>query len=406
MSSEHDGNVMEILERAAPSLDQGLKERTVSAMVRTNGRSKLLPNEAVPNRRRTRRIAFALGAAAVVLFALGFVPFQDDQIPSAWAQALEAARQAQSVHIEYRIRQGGRELAYSLWASTNVRRGETRENGTLTHLAVNSPTHTLIYTARPQVVTEEVLPILAKGRAAQWQLLQFQEIEELFALLQRHYRLAATKVSSDSTLGPQRVTGVEGILGADGAFWGVDLRSGDRIRAIAVTDATTGRLVALQLYLWRGHTWHMVLETQTLEWDVKFPPGIESFTPPPGTRFDRRNYAVDDPVAKGENSDWYVAIHDAHISPIGDLVVALSREPLNGVPVDESRNVRIELVGAISTHYHQASFVSGVYLRAETYTLKRRSEGATPPRTIDLVIDPWVGSGQRIMIRGVPVRLE
>jgi outer membrane lipoprotein-sorting protein len=335
-----DTQLSELLEKVRPQLTAALTDRAAAAI-----RSA----RPVPIRSRRRLIAMTVGAA-VVLFALGFVPIPLGRTKGALDRAMAAFEGSSGVYIRSHSLREGRDKIHDAWyAAGGLSRDEYWENGELTGLGISGADFDVVYDPSQGTAHVDDRP---PGSRPEWSILSFGT--EYAQSLVRSY-LEQSPGTFEEWRERSLWRGEIDVIEAT-------LRFGDHdeetMRIRWETDAATGRLIGHREWVLKQGRWELVTYTEEMAWDVDIPSDTFAFVPPKGTRVTCHHWwksRFDKTLAAGQTSDWRVTVHALDAKDNGDILLTLSRHP---VAQDEEQwiwigkiPVRIEAVDNLGVAY-------------------------------------------------------
>jgi hypothetical protein len=316
-------NIGDLLESAQPVADlpPALRGRVMSALAQSRGGL----------RKRRWRLAPALAAAGVILFALGFVPFPASSAKGAVAKAIAAAENAVTVHfIEKSTDEKGNKYRSETWADDQgFYRRDDFDNGKLTWTIMYRGTTFLSFYA-PKLDASESFNPNAVYR---------QEHNEIFPMLECWRRqpffasLRNSSYYSDVKINEYKKRTLWGglVIIADikAVVYGKGVNGKPRVDQTQTyhleIDPATDRIMK-QDERWIAGKKDRRAET-IYKWEVPIPDSVRKFTPPAGTKLTRGLWwqdKIDKVVAQGSSPNWEVTLHDVQIDNQGNILASLS----------------------------------------------------------------------------------
>jgi len=405
-----DEKLTGILDKLTGALPAQVEERVMREMA-----------NAKPVRARSRRrlIAIAVGAA-VVLFALGFVPFPMGKATGALERAMAAAVQATTVHIIGMESKEKGDFRLEKWLSEDgFAREERWQDGKLTSVELDSGGISRHFSyvgdandSHPYA-TENFDPI---GRHKMGALMPRKSyIATLFQSMQLLDMFSAPKTneSKEVTLwgGSIDVAEIEGTIRGEASIGGVEYHDGDMLKIRAEIDPNTGCMVSMTHYLYQGN-WEQTYKAR-YDWDVTLPANLREFNPPSGTKLVRNTWwqgRADKVIATAKSQDWEVTLHAIEVNQQGDIILSLQRNltPESGLSkwVNGAIPMRVEATDDEEQKYTQLN-----RYRCDNYfdlgywvtTLKCGSSVGNP-KTVTLTIYPYpngMSENQFVVLRGI-----
>jgi len=324
-----------LLEAVGLEPSRDLRPRAIAAIIGAR---------AAQTRRHYRPVAIALGAAAVALCALGFVPIPLGHAKGALDRAIAAYDGCSGLYIRTHDLHEGRDRVRETWyAAGGLERNDYWEEGKLTGAYVAGTDFYAIYDASRQEAQVDELPPDTRQSS------DFTR-EEFLALAQQYL---------ESTRGNVEEWRTRSLWGGEVDIIDITLEtpSQGKVKERYETDAATGQLLSLRHWEWDGGAWRLTSYTDEVAWDVDFPSGTFSFLPPKGTKVTYYRWwgdRFDRTVAAGQTADWRIRIHAIDVKENGDMLLTLSRYPSPGEqqPDWHTVAVKIDAVDNLGTGYH------------------------------------------------------
>ncbi len=421
--AQMDRKLRETFRAAGRPLAEGWQERATVATV-----DGLLGRAGAAAAGRAKRRWVAIGAgAAVLLVALGFVPFPAGDANGALRRAMAMAGQAATVHMSGRGwgSEGG--FDSERWLSEDgFSRDEVWKHGKLVELQMARGDWTLFcqFTEEDGLVhASEFFDPLERHRRAGViprrlsgpGLSQFTA--EAFFGSFRRLAEAMEIAPPDMTIverrkrtlwgGPVDVVEAELTIEGGSHIGGVDYSDGDTVRIRAEVDPDTGRLLSMAQDKFEG-VWEPRYRAE-YEWDVEIPESIREFRPPEGTILERHSWwetRAEQVLAKAATDDWEVTLHAVDLNRDGDIALSLSRTTSRrwynaGTPI------RVEAAGCGGERYAQYNgYGTSEYCGVGYWTTRLdREESGRDPKTVTLTIypHPRVSEGQSVTFHDLPL---
>jgi len=320
------------LRRTAALLRSARTEFAVPEQLVTRAVASLESAPVPQTRRSYRRVAAAVGATVVVLFALGFVPVPRSGGKGALARAMAAMESAPSVFVHYRWiepAQGGAVSDILQWRTAEgLRRDEFHEAGQLVTLEVYGRDSFLRYDRRTGSAT-----VGEWRRPAEMTPLSVPRLDRTFRSLQATdeatRRGSTVREFREGSLwgGTRDVIEVEN----RGAVQGFP---GDRRKLRCEFDPATGRLLSEQRYNGDGYSWTLWSWTEEINWDGDIPEETWTFEPPAGTKVLVENnwwsQHPGGPLATGRSGGWELTLYSMDRDRTGSLYLAVGWRHLTG----------------------------------------------------------------------------
>jgi len=320
-----DNQVAELVEQVTLPLSADAKGRMLSGIARVE------PTRVKPRR---RLIAIAVGAA-VVLFALGFVPLPAGSAKGALTRAMAAIEQLRTRHtIQQSWDEQGNEYLTETWnASDGFLRQDELKGDKLSHVWIEKGAWSLSF------------DVLEDGK-----LRAFGDFDPLGAYYQQHqvklplpeqsadmvgdtftflksvdaYKNVTINEYQERTLwgGAINIAEVETDHGAPGhgQKWRFEI------------DPTTDRVMKEVFYVSSGteEIWKEKSETY-YEWDAPIPDSARDFAIPAGTKLTRDlwwQHKIDKVVAKAATPNGEVILHDVQVDNEGTIIATVSTQSI------------------------------------------------------------------------------
>ncbi len=278
------------------------------------------------------RLAAAVGAAAVVLFALGFVPFSTKGHPGALTRAMAAMENAQGVFIH----RYGRDPNGSIYETR-----EWRAAGGLWRLEgyLDGKLHDLSVCGRDSLV--DYYPDRKAASIREWRHPEWTA-HTLFTRSSERHSFGIFKLTTD----PQ--SGVSVREFRESSLWGgsrdiveveqpstiIQGRPGGTIgKWRREFDPTTGRLLSERRYWKEGNSWVLSSWTEEVNWDAEIPEETWTFTPPHGTKVRINNswwsQHPGDPIWTGRTNDCELTLYSMDRDRTDGLYLAVEPRSLD-----------------------------------------------------------------------------
>ena len=406
-----DGGFGELLDAAAPDMNEGWEERAVEGMAKVH-----------PARGLSRRWALA-AVGAVALVGLGFVPIPVGQATGVLERAMAMASQATTVHMIGHAWTPKDDYDFERWVSDDgFYRSEKRSGGEVLYLQMNWGARELSYSVEDgQGYAFESFDPTERHRTGTV-MPNGSYVERFFESFKRLYEelgvpppeMKITERRERSLWGGAvDVVEAEWTIEGEASISGVTYRDGDIVRIRAEIDPRTKRLLRMEQCKFEG-LWEPRYEAE-YEWDVEIPQAVLEFRPPKGTTLTRSHWweeRAGQVVAEGETADWKVTVHAVDVNRHGDIVLSLSRELKPGAPTGPYWNaspiMRAAARDDAGIEYEQLGRYgcnSSLRIAYWTTILERPSE-AGRPRTVTLTIWPYAkGAGEEQSVTFQNLRL-
>jgi hypothetical protein len=363
-----DEKLTGILDKLTGALPAQVEERAMREMA-----------NARPVRARSRRrlIALAVGAA-VVVFALGFVPFPAGSAKGALTRAMAAMEQGGNVHI---LAKGAGEMdgyEIELWESTNgLWRFETRKDGSVKKLELMNREKSLTYIASSHYAHEFDIPprvpedkavvghMTGDSKFAANHLKRIKQIaksiseERERSLWGEKRDVITAEITIKTKANPVEMPIALGLFGYQLGHSHGDYRDPGTIRVKLVIDHASGRLLSEEEFRKQGDSWEQTASMK-VEWDGDFPPSLHDFKFPKGTTLRREvtfRGRTERILAKTEVDGWIVRLHDLERDKHGNLSAVISHSG-SGKRIGDARgwSLRIEARDNCGVKYEALSF--------------------------------------------------
>ncbi len=325
-----DNQMAELIEQVRRPLRTEAKARSLSGMAASR------PARAHPRR---RLIAIAVGAAAVVLFGLGFVPFPAGSAKGALTKALAAFDQLITKHtIEQSWDAQGNEYLTETWfASDGFLRQDEFKGDSLSHVWIMDGTKMLYFHVADDgqlQAKEDFLPNAAHDQQQPVKMHMFGQSSDavggIFNMLKKvdAYKYVTINEYQERSLwgGAINIAEVETDHGAPGhgQKWRFEI------------DPTTDRVMKTVFYVSSGtaEIWKEKSETH-YEWDAPIPESAHDFTLPAGTKLTRNLWwqdKVDKVIAQASTADGEVILHDVEVDNKGNILASISTHNISVFP--------------------------------------------------------------------------
>ncbi len=323
-----------------------------------------------------RRWVLATMGAAVVLFALGFVPFPAGSAKGALTRAMAAIQGATGIYIRYHSVRGGIDRIHETWTTTDgMRREELRDDGRLQEIIVYGKDSRTIYNPAGHTAQIDDFPP-GDGPAFS---------DPTLGELQKQAEAYLQQGKGDVNEWRER-----SLWGGESDFVEVTLEPAEqgKIKIIWEIDAATGRLISERMWEFADDQWQLVGYTEEVTWDLQMPSDTFTFVPPQGTKVTSYRWWRDRfgaTVATGQTPDWQVLMHAVDVGKDGDLVLTLSRRPSQGGQTeqwDAKIPVEIDAIDNLGVGYHLGEGYDFPNYLAVTV---HRDASDTPPGTAQTV---------------------
>jgi hypothetical protein len=391
-------NIGNLLESAQPVADlpADMRGRVMSALADTKmNKGGLL---------KRWRLATAIGVAAVVLFALGFIPFPAGSAKGALSRAMAAVNSVVTVHIvgsAWSPNTGWNK--FQEWiAEDGFSRRETYEGNRLATLEFRKGSEVLRCTfpaGKEGVVTYKYYDPTRLNNPNN-EMPNRDYVAHLLGFIQ-HFKLLSDCKISEKRLrsawgGETDVVELEGILEGNASIDQLNLVDGDLIKIHAEIDPNTNRLRSLT-YSKFQKTWQELYET-TYEWDIPIPEELKAFQPPTDAKVLRSEFWRErgqQELAHAQTQDWVIILHAIDMDEQGNLLVAISRHPRANSKIPEWINgaVGMNLTDGMGNYQQKTGLYTAFHSRLrECYMgtfLNYKSTGKDKLEKLTLTVHPY-----------------
>ncbi len=279
---------------------------------------------------RRRRWTISTVGTAVVLFALGFVPFPAGSAKGAVAKAMVAAENVVTLHfIRQSTHEKGNKYLSETWADDQgFYRRDDIENGKLTWTILTRGTSSVIFYAPKLHATESFNPhaVYRQEHHEISPMLECWKKQPFFDRLRNSHYYDDVKIKEykkrtlwggtviiadmKAVIHPRKINGKP--YAGQTATYRLEI------------DPATDRIFK-ENERWIAGDKHRQAET-IYEWEVPIPDSAREFTPPAGTKLTRNLWwqdKVDKVVAQASTPDGEVILHDVQVDNKGNIIASI-----------------------------------------------------------------------------------